>query len=142
MTTNQSPEGLAKFLDEAAQYFEKRPTGGEDMAFWANLNNAENCRKAAAFIRDHTGEGDALLRRFVEAYDGMETGDGEPCPILADARNHLSRTPDREPFDRKAVRTTHAYKPDPEYPWFCADCGYAEHERLKHHASTKDGEQP
>ena|ERR1043166_4714444 len=29
-----------------------------------------------------------------------------------------------------ASRKLHQYKPDPKYPWFCADCGYAEHERL------------
>lgn len=34
-----------KFLEEAAKYFEKRPTGGEDKAYWANVYNAEHCRK-------------------------------------------------------------------------------------------------
>lgn len=34
-----------KFLEEAAKYFEKRPTGGEDKAHWANVYNAEHCRK-------------------------------------------------------------------------------------------------
>lgn len=38
------------FLEEAARYFERRPTGGEDSAFWANHQNAENCRKAAAAL--------------------------------------------------------------------------------------------
>lgn len=27
---------------------------------------------------------------------------------------------------------THAYVAHPKYPWFCKDCGYPEHERLKH----------
>lgn len=35
-----------KFLEEAAKYFEHRPTNGEDRAHWANVYNAENCRKA------------------------------------------------------------------------------------------------
>lgn len=35
-----------KFLEEAAEYFEHRPTNGEDRAHWANVYNAENCRKA------------------------------------------------------------------------------------------------
>lgn len=39
------------FLEEAALYFENRPTGGEDSAHWANTYNAENCRKADARLR-------------------------------------------------------------------------------------------
>lgn len=38
------------FLEEAAKYFEKRPTNGEDMAHWSNVYNAENCRKIANLI--------------------------------------------------------------------------------------------
>jgi len=38
------------FLEEAANYFERRDTGGEDQAFWANAFNAKNCREAAAEI--------------------------------------------------------------------------------------------
>ena len=33
------------FLDECAKYFEHRPTHGEDRVYWANIYNAENCRK-------------------------------------------------------------------------------------------------
>lgn len=33
------------FLHEAARFFEKRDTGGEDRAFYANHQNALNCRK-------------------------------------------------------------------------------------------------
>lgn len=40
------------WLEEAARYFEKRDTGGEDAAFWANVANAENARKIAAMIRE------------------------------------------------------------------------------------------
>jgi multidrug efflux pump subunit AcrA (membrane-fusion protein) len=29
----------------------------------------------------------------------------------------------------------HPYVPHPKYPWFCRDCGYPEHERLKHEQS-------
>lgn len=42
--------GDATFLHAAARYFERRPTGGEDMAHWANVYNAENCRRIAAWI--------------------------------------------------------------------------------------------
>jgi hypothetical protein len=37
----------AEWLEEASRYFEKRPTCGEDMAFWANVSNAERCRSIA-----------------------------------------------------------------------------------------------
>lgn len=40
----------AIFLHAAARYFERRPTGGEDMAHWANVYNAENCRRIAGWI--------------------------------------------------------------------------------------------
>lgn len=45
---------LAQFLEDCAQYFESRPTGGEDLAHWANTSNAENCRKAAALLSPKT----------------------------------------------------------------------------------------
>lgn len=38
---------LAAFLRGAATYFKNRNTGGEDMAFWANVANAEKCEIAA-----------------------------------------------------------------------------------------------
>lgn len=43
---------LVAFLNEAAVYFERRDTGGEDSAFWSNVVNAENCRKAAKRPQD------------------------------------------------------------------------------------------
>ena len=42
-----------EFLEEAAQYFESRPTKGEDRAYWANVFNAENCRKIAEYLRSN-----------------------------------------------------------------------------------------
>lgn len=36
-----------KWLRECAEYFERRDTGGEDMAHWANVANAETARKIA-----------------------------------------------------------------------------------------------
>jgi hypothetical protein len=45
----------ADWLEEAARYFEKRPTSGEDMAFWANVANAERCRSIAATLRASLG---------------------------------------------------------------------------------------
>jgi len=40
----------ATFLREAANYFEARPTNGEDVAHWSNVYNAMNCRKIADAI--------------------------------------------------------------------------------------------
>lgn len=39
------------FLTEAAKYFERRPTRGEDSAVWSNVYNADNCRKIARLIQ-------------------------------------------------------------------------------------------
>lgn len=41
---------LVAFLEDAARYFERRDTKGEDAAFWANKVNAENCRAAAVML--------------------------------------------------------------------------------------------
>lgn len=43
-------EDHIKFLEDAAKYFENKTTDGEDKAHWANVFNAENCRKAAQAI--------------------------------------------------------------------------------------------
>ncbi len=42
--------GMAEWAREAGRYFDKRPTGGEDCTFWANVYNAENANKVAAFL--------------------------------------------------------------------------------------------
>ncbi|MEO9297586.1 hypothetical protein [Devosia alba] len=62
----------ADWLDKAASYFEKHPTDGEDMAFWANVANAERCRTIAARLRaeeaDTCSAGDeAVMELFVAA---------------------------------------------------------------------------
>lgn len=46
----QDVAALVKFQQESAAYFEARDTGGEDRAHWANVFNAENCRKTADTI--------------------------------------------------------------------------------------------
>jgi hypothetical protein len=60
LTETPSPAGKLRpigeaeavgFLMIAANYFERRPTNGEDMAHWSNITNAENCRRTAALIR-------------------------------------------------------------------------------------------
>lgn len=40
------------FLREAAEYFENRPTNGEDKAHWSNVYNAKNCRDIAAMLEE------------------------------------------------------------------------------------------
>jgi len=40
-----------EWLREAARYFAKRPTGGEDSAHWANVYNAENATKLATRLQ-------------------------------------------------------------------------------------------
>lgn len=35
----------------------------------------------------------------------------------------------------KSENSKHKYNPHKKYPWFCADCGYAEHELLMHTAA-------
>jgi len=50
-----------KFLEEAAEYFEKRPTGGEDKAYWANVYNAEHCRETIKEIEK--------LRKALDVYE-------------------------------------------------------------------------
>ena len=44
------PMEATKFLRDAADYFDRRPTNGEDIAHWSNAYNAMNCRKIAALI--------------------------------------------------------------------------------------------
>lgn len=45
-----TPDKAIALLTEAARYFEKRPTGGEDSAHWSNVYNAQNCREIAAML--------------------------------------------------------------------------------------------
>ena len=45
-----SPAAAITYLKDAAAYFVNRDTKGEDSAFWANVQNAENCRRIARLI--------------------------------------------------------------------------------------------
>lgn len=40
------------FLLEIANYFNNRPTHGEDRAFWSNVYNSENCLKVVNLLRE------------------------------------------------------------------------------------------
>jgi len=50
---NDTDKDIA-FLLEAARYFEKRPTNGEDAAHWSNVANAASCRRIAASLASTT----------------------------------------------------------------------------------------
>jgi hypothetical protein len=50
MTESMKKDAAISFLEEAASYFESRSTGGEDMAHWSNVANAENCRKIVRLL--------------------------------------------------------------------------------------------
>lgn len=55
---------LVEFQNEAARYFESCPVGDEDRAHWANVYNAENCRKTATAItslRNQLAEAKAVI---------------------------------------------------------------------------------
>lgn len=45
-----SEEAAIDFLTASARYFAQRDTKGEDHAFWANVQNAENCRRIVRLI--------------------------------------------------------------------------------------------
>lgn len=44
---------------------------------------------------------------------------------------------ERKPAHVATIKLTHDYKPHKKYPWFCAHCGYAEHEPLMHTAAAE-----
>lgn len=60
------------FLNEASKYFEKKSTGGVDMVYWANVYNAENCIKAADYIR-YQSDDIERLRAALEFYADPKT---------------------------------------------------------------------
>ena len=75
------PEWMQKFLQEAAKYFENRPTDGEDSAYWANVCNAEKCLKIVDEIEKLRAEVKMLKtaesqRHLSKALDGYKNDDG------------------------------------------------------------------
>lgn len=71
------------FLTEAAIYFENRDTVGEDRAHWANVYNAENCRKAAASLASLQSQVQSLTLKLEERDKALE-----PFAKLADIFDH------------------------------------------------------
>lgn len=74
-------EKLAKWCDEAARYFERRQTNGEDMAHWSNVMNAQNARKAATLLRTPAeAPDDAMVERAARKLHASFYGFIEGCP--------------------------------------------------------------
>lgn len=65
-TAETKAEPHIAFLKEAANYFRKLDTHGEDMAFWANATNAETCERIAATLASITIERDAMREALVK----------------------------------------------------------------------------
>lgn len=90
------PRRVGPFLREAARYFGRRPTGGEDSAVWANVANAENCIRAAdAYERLHAAAGglieaeDALFAQLVSEGKDPESY-GFPFPLMSELRDAVA----------------------------------------------------
>ena len=70
---------MAEWAREAGRYFNKRPTHGEDRAFWANTYNAENANKLGAFL-------EALIKESLTTapgvgnYPEIPDSSGQPRP--------------------------------------------------------------
>lgn len=77
---------LVEFLNEAARYFTKRDTNGEDMAYWANVYNAENCRKAASALTLQEAE----IARLKHKIDKWELSDGMDGAVVDAIRQVLN----------------------------------------------------
>lgn len=60
------PSAAISFLEDAAVFFERLPTRGEDSAYWSNVYNAENCRKIARLI------GATLINQQASACDAAQ----------------------------------------------------------------------
>lgn len=108
-----NPQGpyteLVGFLNEAARYFESRPTGGEDRAYWANVFNAEKCRKAATALDSLSQEVERLkANREVLVLGNPDLQDTierltkeleEANELLANIREALRSGPDEPLWD-------------------------------------------
>lgn len=51
-----TPEKAIEFLQGAEKYFKKKPTNGEDRAYWSNVSNANNCKNIAELIKSMDGK--------------------------------------------------------------------------------------
>ena len=95
-----------EFLNEAARFFRKRDTGGEDSAFWANVYNAENCERIVALIERLTakpeGMTDEQLRMHAKGILLRSQKDGWLEPIIALAKRYAAAQSSLTPRQRAA----------------------------------------
>lgn len=80
-------KALAAFLNDAARYFENRPTGGEDMAHWSNVANAENCRNAAKLLAELAASAGSQGARTVKDSLTDEERDAEVDACMSEVRS-------------------------------------------------------
>lgn len=64
-------DAATAWLKDAAEYFAKRDTRGEDRAHWSNVYNAENCLKIATTIKALLARLGELEKERAEIYETM-----------------------------------------------------------------------
>jgi hypothetical protein len=110
-TAETKAEPHIAFLKEAANYFRKLDTHGEDMAFWANATNAETCERIAATLASITAERDQLkadslaanmlAHKWMVAHDSLKAGKPYDYPRTSDVPDIMAeRDAMREALDR------------------------------------------
>jgi hypothetical protein len=88
------------FLNEAARYFERRPTKGEDAAHWSNTYNADNCRKIAAMITaDITDPDTGRWVLLWAACDHSTLYESEWYDTLGEAEEELNACHEKYPWN-------------------------------------------
>jgi hypothetical protein len=120
-TSAETVERLAEFIAEVARYFAARPTGGQDMAHWANVTNAESCRKIAATLRALS----VKCAGWKEAFDRstrLRDGDASERAHLVAEMTKRGLLPVLQEIDREwlaqsaAYAETHAALPEGDRP--------------------------
>jgi hypothetical protein len=84
-------EDAIKWITEDGRYFAKRDTKGEDMAFWSNVYNSENCEKIANLLRSADSRSAASAWQDISTApkDGtlvLICGNGDAGYYVADAK--------------------------------------------------------
>ena len=89
-----------------------------------------------AWHRIAASVGPILKAAFPEAHGVTRL---QAAQAIATQLEHLARPRFGEPGYVPTPPPLHAYKPHRKWPWFCGECGYPEHERLKHPPRDSDG---
>lgn len=111
------------FLLECAAYFGKRDTGGEDMAFWANIANQRNCEGIAALIQSQAAEIERLthevesagsLRLRMEAHKKSHEAASKNFLTMQQAANTLRVRAESAEADLASAREALKFYADPK----------------------------